>query len=194
MERVFHFTKDKLRKEVRETDPRHCQKWETEMQRQGIKLPGIASSSSSCPLVCDWGSGRRWICSRLFMAAGNPIGRPQEKILCALWAVILWLRNRGRRKLPNVGVSAELLVLSIQAVEQGSAAGVCCRYVCVQLMGEAFAGTLCCRFRSRIGVLMNQQWLKNKHFVEFLLSSNYGKESLKILEKPGGTPSFPRRE
>lgn len=96
--------------------------------------------------------------------------------------------------MPNIGVSAELLVLSIQAVKQGNAACVCCRYVCVWLMGQEFTGTLCSRFRSTTGVLINQQSLKNQHFVEYLLSSNCGKESLKILEKPGGIPSLPKRE
>lgn len=35
----------------------------------------------------------------------------------------------------NTGVSAELLALVVQAVKQVNAAGLCCRYVWVQLTG-----------------------------------------------------------
>lgn len=41
---------------------------------------------------------------------------------------------------------------------------------------------------------MNQQWLRKQQFVEeFLSSSNCGKEPLKILEKPGGSPFLPKK-
>lgn len=41
---------------------------------------------------------------------------------------------------------------------------------------------------------MNQQWLRKQQFVEeFLSSSNCGREPLKILEKPGGSPFLPKK-
>lgn len=39
----------------------------------------------------------------------------------------------------NIGVSAELLSLIVQAVKQVNAASLCCKHVQVQLTGEAFA-------------------------------------------------------
>lgn len=75
----FHQRKAQERRSPR-SRPQTTAEGETlsEMQRQGLKLPGTAFSSNSCPLVCDWGSGKGQICSRLFTAADKPIGRPLE--------------------------------------------------------------------------------------------------------------------
>lgn len=106
-----------------------------EMQRQGIKLPGIASSSSS-PLVRDRGSGKGWICSGFFMAVDNLIGRPLERKYSVLTFVSTILETVEEKNCQNIGVSAELRVWSTRAVKQVNAAGPCCRRVRAQFAGR----------------------------------------------------------
>lgn len=129
--------------------------------------------------------------------------RPLEQKDSVLVSVTCISGSGEEKNCPHSGAGAEPLVSSAAAVKQVSAAGVWCscghvhsgggssrRFLPVRVVLSAAGLRI---IRARICVLMNPQWLRKQNFVEeFLPSCNCGKEPLKILEKPGGSP-FPQR-